>query len=66
MGISRFIQKSTSFLFSEKTREVGEKVVVWLAVVSFMIHLTVIASVQSDLIQVVDAYERHSLPREAE
>jgi len=62
MGISRFIQKSTSLLFSEKTREVGEKVVVWLAVVSFIIHLTVIGLVQSDFIQVVDPSELLTSP----
>lgn len=54
MNTSRLIQKSTSLLLSEKTKEVAEKTVVWLAVVTFIIHLTVIASVQLDFVQVVD------------
>jgi hypothetical protein len=54
MGISKLIQKSTSLLLSEQTKELGEKIVVWVAVVSFLIHLAIIGMVQLHLFEITD------------
>lgn len=54
MGISKLIQASSALLLSEKTKETGEKIVVWVAVISFLIHLAIIGMIQLELFEVTD------------
>lgn len=54
MKINKLIKKLSTLLLSEKTKEVGEKIVVWAAVVSFLIHLAIIGMVQLNLFEITD------------
>ena len=54
MEINKLIKKFSTLLLSEKTKEVGEKIVVWAAVVSFLIHLSIIGMVQLNLFEITD------------
>lgn len=54
MEINKLIKKFSTLLLSEKTKEVGEKIVVWAAVASFLIHLAIIGMVQLNLFEITD------------
>ncbi|HKK75125.1 MAG TPA: hypothetical protein VJ953_08645 [Saprospiraceae bacterium] len=54
MGIRKTIEDLSNRLLSEKTKEVGERIVVWVAVVSFLIHLAIIGMVQINLFEITD------------
>lgn len=54
MVLHKRIDSLSTHLLSDKTKEVGERIVVWVAVVSFLIHLAIIAIVQFDWLSIKD------------
>jgi hypothetical protein len=52
MGISKFLEKLNQKLLSKKTKEQSERVILWIALVSFIIHLLLIGLIHFDIITI--------------
>jgi hypothetical protein len=52
MGISKFLEKLNQKLLSKKTKEQSERVILWIALVSFIIHLLLIGFIHFDIITI--------------
>ncbi|MDG0972980.1 MAG: hypothetical protein P8O07_02385 [Crocinitomicaceae bacterium] len=50
MELSKFLDKIYPKLLSEKTKEKSERVILWIALISFIIHLLIIALIKFDII----------------
>jgi hypothetical protein len=52
MEISKFLEKFYQKLLSKKTKEQSERVILWIALVSFIIHLLLIGLIHFDIISI--------------
>lgn len=52
MDISKILEKLYQKLLSKKTKEKSERVILWIALVSFIIHLIMIGLIHFNLITV--------------
>jgi NADH:ubiquinone oxidoreductase subunit 6 (subunit J) len=52
MGLSIYLEKTYQKLLSKKTKEKSERVILWIALVSFIIHLLVIGLIHFNIISV--------------
>jgi hypothetical protein len=52
MEISKFLEKLYQKLLSKKTKEQSERVILWIALVSFIIHLLLIGLIHFDIISI--------------